>query len=106
MSRIVIDGASYLFERASFVAYHCAGKIADWNRIVTTYPVDTSNPSATRLSFALARSTAGVALSCRFDFDHDPALDSFPGRPRRLQASIDIDATVAALHPGRLPAGR
>jgi hypothetical protein len=57
---------------------------------------------ATEPTLALSCTARGVRLATRFTCDWDRALDTFPD-PAPIDITIDIDAELAALHPGRLP---
>lgn len=146
-SHLRIDEETFAFERATFVAYHCASSVADWNlelirageafwlsgkivpaprspedldgarveidlrslddladallgRAITMFP---GGQSVCALSFTLARSPTGVRFASDFSFEWDHDLETFPIKGTTLQASIELDAEVGALHPGGLP---
>jgi hypothetical protein len=68
-------------------------------RAITLYP---NGQDVCELQGRLARTERGVRLAVGCECDWDRALETFEA-PAWVELSLDIEAEVAALHPGRLP---
>lgn len=69
-------------------------------REVTLFP---GGQDVCEIEFPLARTPAGVRLAVAVTCDWDRYLETFPRDAGPIELALEIDAPVAALHPGRLP---
>lgn len=91
----VLDGAEVSIDLRSLD--EVAGELL--GRAVTLYP---NGQEVCALRFRLVRTLRGVRFAVGCECDWDRHLETFDAAGM-VELSIDIDAEVEALHPGRLP---